>query len=105
MMGRIPRGHARRDPPMCAKTIASQQRRERLTTAPGSARARWLGRIRGNGATWYALVGSLVLALLYGRLTVMHLTAGIAGGAYNGYENLWNDYWVRAALFHFHTNP
>ena len=35
----------------------------------------------------------------------MHLSAGIAGGKYNGYENLWNDYWLRTALFHLHRSP
>lgn len=49
------------------------------------------------GATWWAL--------LYGHVTVLHLTSGIAGGKYNGYENLWNDYWLRTALFHLHRNP
>jgi hypothetical protein len=70
-----------------------------------SARARWRGRIGGDRATWWALLGALLLALLYGHITVMHLTGGIAGGKYNGYENVWNDYWLRTALLHLHQNP
>ncbi len=60
---------------------------------------------RIDRATWCALGGSLLLALVYCHRTVMHLSGGIAGGKYNGYENLWNDYWLRTALLHLHRNP
>ena len=55
--------------------------------------------------TCWALVGSIALAVLFGRLTLQHLTTSIVGGQNDGYENLWNDYWLRTALFHFHQNP
>ncbi|HEY7908603.1 MAG TPA: hypothetical protein VIC60_06990, partial [Thermomicrobiales bacterium] len=55
--------------------------------------------------TCWAFVGSLALAALFGRLTLRHLTTSIVGGRYDGYENLWNDYWLRTALLHFHQNP
>ena len=55
--------------------------------------------------TCWALVGSIALAALFGRLTLQHLTTSIVGGQNDGYENLWNDYWLRTALFHFHQNP
>ncbi len=55
-------------------------------------------------ALW-AFVGSLALAALFGRVTLLHLTAGVVGGKSDGYENLWNDYWLRTALFHLHQNP
>lgn len=72
---------------------------------PPMGRARSGERFLGVGPTWWALLGALLLALLYGHVTVLHLTGGIAGGKYNGYENLWNDYWVRTALLHLHRNP
>ena len=55
--------------------------------------------------TCWAFVGSLALAALFGRLTLRHLTTSIVGGKYDGYENLWNDYWLRTALLHLHQNP
>ena len=55
--------------------------------------------------TYWAFVGSIALAVLFGRLTLQHLTTSIVGGQNDGYENLWNDYWLRTALFHFHQNP
>jgi hypothetical protein len=66
--------------------------------------ARWLARIAGIGPTWWALIGSVVLALLYTRVTIFHFSDGIAGGKFNGYENVWNDYWFRTAARHLH-NP
>ncbi len=52
-----------------------------------------------------AFVGSFLLAALFMRATLRHLTAGIVGGRSDGYENLWNDYWLRTALLHLHRNP
>lgn len=75
----------------------------RRADTPGGGRGG--ARVAGIGATWWALLGSVLLALLYARATIPHLTSGIAGGKYNGYENLWNDYWLRTALLHLHRNP
>ena len=55
--------------------------------------------------TFWAFLGSLLLAAIFGRVTLLHLGGGIMGGRADGYENLWNDYWVRTALFHLHQNP
>ena len=37
-------------------------------------------------------------------MTIFHFTEGIAGGKFNGYENVWNDYWLRTAIQHL-RNP
>ena len=52
-----------------------------------------------------ALFGSALLAALYGRVALFNLGTGVVGGDFDGYENLWNDDWVRRALFELHTNP
>lgn len=83
--------------------VTSQQTAQDVPSATDAARTPWFRRI--DRATWCALGGSLVLALVYCHLTVLHLSGGIAGGKYNGYENLWNDYWLRTALLHLHRNP
>jgi hypothetical protein len=55
--------------------------------------------------TLWALLASLVLAALYGRVALLNLGVGVVGGDLDGYENLWNDYWVRTSLFDLHRNP
>jgi hypothetical protein len=54
--------------------------------------------------TFWALIGAIALAVIYGRVAVTHLTSGVVGGNSNGYENVWNDYWLRTAL-RLHRNP
>ncbi|MDQ6833972.1 MAG: hypothetical protein M3008_11285 [Chloroflexota bacterium] len=61
-------------------------------------------RIGVQRATLWALIGSLALAVVYGRVAVTNLTYGVIGGYSNGYEDVWNDYWLRTAL-HLHRNP
>jgi len=48
-------------------------------------------------ALW-AWVGAVLLAALYGRVALLHLTGGVVGGDLDGYENLWNNWWVQTAL-------
>ncbi len=55
--------------------------------------------------SFWAFMGALALAALFGRATLLHLGTGIVGGDKDGYEDLWNDYWLRLALLHFHQNP
>ncbi len=55
-------------------------------------------------ATLWALVGAVALAVIYGRVGVAHLTSALVGGNSNGYEDVWNDYWLRTAL-QLHRNP
>ncbi len=55
--------------------------------------------------TLWALVAALVLAALYGRVALLNLGVGVVGGDLDGYENLWNDHWVRTALLDLHRNP
>jgi hypothetical protein len=54
--------------------------------------------------TFWALIGAIALAVVYGRVAVTNLTYGVVGGNSNGYENVWNDYWLKTAL-HLHRNP
>lgn len=53
----------------------------------------------GNHPVFLALLGSLALAAIYGRVALLNLTTGLVGGDLDGYENLWNNYWVKTALF------
>ncbi len=57
------------------------------------------------GSNWWAWLLALGLAALYGRVTLLNLGYGVVGGDKDGYENLWNDYWVRLSLFQLHRNP
>ena len=54
--------------------------------------------------TFWALIGAIALAAIYGRVAVANLTYGVVGGNSNGYEDVWNDYWLKTAL-HLHRNP
>lgn len=83
--------------------IANRPMKQTILPGAPLTRTRWFR--RADRSTWYALCGSLLLALVYCHSTVLHLSGGIAGGKYNGYENLWNDYWLRTALLHLHRNP
>ncbi len=58
-----------------------------------------------NRPAFWALLGSLVLAALYGRVALLNLNIGVVGGDLDGYENLWNDYWVKTGLLDLHRNP
>ena len=66
-----------------------------------SAPAAWIGARR---ATLWALLGAVALAVIYGHVAVANLTYGVVGGNSNGYEDVWNDYWLKAAL-RLHRNP
>ena len=55
--------------------------------------------------TFWALLGAILLAALYGRVALLNLTAGVVGGDSDGYQNLWNNYWIKTALLDLHTNP
>src|SRR5690242_16820443 len=54
--------------------------------------------------TFWALVGALAFAAVYGRVAVSNLTYGVVGGNSNGYEDVWNDYWLKTAIS-LHRNP
>lgn len=56
------------------------------------------------GPVFLALLGSLALAAIYGRVALFNLTTALVGGDLDGYENLWNNYWVKTALFNL-RNP
>ena len=66
----------------------------------------WLkGRAILTGPAFFAFLGSLLLAAIYGRVAVFNLGYGVVGGDLDGYENLWNDSWIRTAIFDLHRNP
>jgi hypothetical protein len=55
--------------------------------------------------TLLALAGSVALASLYGWQALANLTSGVVGGDIDGYENVWNFWWVKTALLDLHRNP
>ncbi len=55
--------------------------------------------------TIWALFGSLLLAAIFGRVALLNLNYGVIGGDLDGYENMWNNYWVKTALFDLHSSP
>jgi hypothetical protein len=63
------------------------------------------GRFLKASPAFWALLGSLLLAAIYGRVAVFNLGYGVIGGDLDGYENLWNDSWIRTALFDLQRNP
>ncbi len=60
---------------------------------------------RGSAGWAWALLGSLALAAIYAHVTLLNLTQGVVGGDIDGYENLWNTWWLHKALFDLHQNP
>lgn len=74
------------------------------THAARAGRRGWAARLGYKNATFWALIGAIALAVIYGRVAVANLTYGVVGGNSNGYENVWNDYWLKTAL-HLHRNP
>src|SRR4051812_26807696 len=63
------------------------------------------GRAVVTSPAFFAFLGSLLLAAIYGRVAVFNLGYGVIGGDLDGYENLRNDSWVRTAIFDLHRNP
>ena len=57
------------------------------------------------GPLFCALAASIALALIFGRVALLNLTTGVVGGDIDGYENMWNNYWVKTAIFDLHRNP
>jgi hypothetical protein len=53
---------------------------------------------------WVSLV-SLVLAAVYARVPLLDLNGGVVGGHLDGYNNMWNYYWIKTAIFDLHRNP
>lgn len=63
--------------------------------------SRWYG-----WQTWWPLLGYLLLTLLLTWPLALHLGDGIAHFvASDHYQNLWNIWWFRTALFEQHRNP
>src|SRR3954452_5716646 len=51
-----------------------------------------------------ALAGA-VLAALFSRAGLAHLTSAAIGGDIDGFNNIWNYYWLKTALLDLHQNP
>lgn len=64
-----------------------------------------VGRSVAASPAFWALLASLLLAAIYGRVAVFNLGYGVVGGDLDGYENLWNDSWIRLGLLELHKNP
>lgn len=58
-----------------------------------------------KNATLWAFIVSCGLAALYGRVALLNLNAGVVGGDLDGFENMWNDWWLRFSLFDLKRNP
>jgi hypothetical protein len=82
-----------------ARPTAPARNRLNLSVIPKTGRF-----LKASPAFW-ALLGSLLLAAIYGRVAVFNLGYGVIGGDLDGYENLWNDSWIRTALLDLHRNP
>ncbi len=53
----------------------------------------------------WVVLGSLALAAVYGRVALLNLTTALVGGNVDGYENVWNNWWLKTALFDLHQSP
>src|SRR5262245_29377866 len=53
----------------------------------------------------WAFVGSILLAVIYARSVLLHLGDGVIGGNGDGFENLWNNWWVKTSLLDLHQSP
>lgn len=53
----------------------------------------------------WAFLGAILLAGIYGRTTLLHLGDGVIGGNGDGFENLWNNWWVKTSLLDLHRSP
>jgi hypothetical protein len=50
-------------------------------------------------------VASFLLAAIFARVPLSHLNQGAVGGDIDGYNNIWNYYWLKTALLDLHRNP
>jgi hypothetical protein len=73
------------------------------TRTETEVRPRMAGLLRAS--TLWALVGACALAAIFGRVALLNLTSGVVGGDGDGYQNLWNNYWVKTALLDQQTDP
>jgi hypothetical protein len=48
---------------------------------------------------------SFLFAALFARVPLLHLNDGAVGGDIDGYNNIWNYYWLKTALLDLHRNP
>ena len=78
-------------------------------TEPPSEPSRSVDTASPSPLTLRAIVGSmagpLLLAAAYARVALTQLPSGVIGGRADGYENFWNDWWLREALLHLHKSP
>ncbi len=63
------------------------------------------GRARTFATAALVVLGAVVVAALYGRVAIANFSTGVVGGDIDGYENLWNHWWVQTALLDLHKSP
>ncbi len=80
------------------KRLASNHPNKFDSTSPS-----WLRKFLNP--TFLAFLASLGLTLIYARNVVSNLSSGVLGGGTDGYENMWDDFWVQKALFELGRNP
>ena len=52
-----------------------------------------------------ALLAAVAVAALFARVALFNLTTGVVGGDIDGYINVWDNWWLKTALFDLHRNP
>ena len=58
-----------------------------------------------RGSLFWVSIASLAMAAIFGRVALLNLAEGAVGGHVDGYNNIWNYYWLKTALLDLHRNP
>jgi hypothetical protein len=69
---------------------------------PQQTGSRWRVRL---GAGLWVFLAMAALAVIYARVALLNLNAGVVGGDSDGYQNLWDYYWLKTSLLDLHRNP
>ncbi len=88
-------------------TIVGESHDSGVTTtslSPDNTSPKGLRRLLRSPLSW-AFLGAVTLALVYARSVLLHLGEGVIGGDGDGFENLWNNWWVKKSLLDLHTSP
>jgi hypothetical protein len=77
-----------------------EQRNPQSWLSPATRRPAWLR----NQILWVS-IAAVGLAALFARLPLLHLNDGAVGGDLDGYNNIWDYFWLKTALLDLHQNP
>ncbi len=58
-----------------------------------------------GGQVLWVSAAALILAAIFARVPLLHLNDGAVGGDLDGYNNIWNYYWLKTSLLDLHRNP